>query len=93
MLGKKNGLSKKLEEYLGRGLFSVHCMAHRLQLSAGHAFENKPKFQRLEELISGIYNFYNNKGHKRKGHLRETANVMAQPLRICHAFQNSLACC
>ena len=77
MQGKHNGLSRKLEQYVNRSLVSVHCMAHRLQLSAGHAFEEVPLFNKLEELISAKYNFYNNKGHKRKGHLRQTSEALS----------------
>ena len=51
-------------------------MAHRLQLAAGHAFESLPIFIKFEEMISGLYNFYNNKGHRRKGHLKETAAAL-----------------
>ena len=73
MHGKYGGLSKKLEEYTGKSVYSIHCMAHRLQLAIGHALENVPIFQEMERLVDGIFSFYNNKGHKRKAHLNETS--------------------
>ena len=76
MQGKYGGLAKKLEDYSGRSIYSIHCMAHRLQLATGHAWENAPIFNEAERLIDGIYNFYNNKGHKRKAHLKETAAAL-----------------
>ena len=73
MQGKNNGLAKKkLSNYIGNPIYSIHCMAHRLQLAAGHAFESLPISTKFEEMISGLYSFYNNKGHKIKGHLKET---------------------
>ena len=76
MQGKNNGLAKKLSNYIGNPIYSIHCMAHRLQLAAGHAFESLPISTKFEEMISGLYSFYNNKGHKRKGHLKETAAAL-----------------
>ena len=54
-----------------------------MQLSTGHAFESLEYFQQLEQLITGISNFYNNKGHKRKEHLKETADALVE---TCYEF-------
>ena len=54
-----------------------------MQLSPGHAFESLEYFQQLEQLITGIFNFYNNKGHKRKEHLKETSAALVE---TCYAF-------
>ena len=37
MLGKHNGLIRKLEKNLNKKLFGIHCMAHRLAFSATKA--------------------------------------------------------
>ena len=29
MLGKNNGLQTKFQEFAGRNIYSIHCMAHR----------------------------------------------------------------
>jgi len=76
MLGKYGGLAKKIEDYVGKKIYTVHCMAHRLQLATGHAWENQKYFKEVEHLAENVFNFYNNKGHKRKSHLKETAIAM-----------------
>ena len=40
-LGKKGGLAIKLDEFVGRKLIKVHCMAHRLNLAVRKVFTDK----------------------------------------------------
>ena len=76
MIGKNNGLIVKLKEYLGRPILSVHCLAHRLHLATGRAWKDNEQFKKFEKIINNVYVFYNNRGHKRKAHLRATASIL-----------------
>ena len=75
MIGSNGGVSQKLTEYVERPIFTIHCLAHRLQLAVGRAWNEKSYFQKLEELTNSIHNFYFNKGHKRFAHYRETIDA------------------
>ena len=73
-LGKKAGLGVKLQEVVGRPLVIQHCLAHRLHLAIRNVFQSKKEFKYMfhfESLLKKLYQFYYNKGHKRKAHLRE----------------------
>ena len=78
MSGRQGGLIKKLEEYVGRSLIFVHCMAHRLQLAVGRAWGTEGHFKDMEILINSVHNFYYNRGHKRKSHLEKTVETMSE---------------
>ena len=73
-LGKKGGLAIKLEEFVGRKLIKVHCMAHRLNLAVRKVFTDKEEFNwvfHVESILKQVHTFFYNKGHKRKSLLRE----------------------
>ncbi len=72
MQGKNNGLGKKIEEYVGRTIVSVHCLAHRIHLAVRRAFKKFTMMFQLESFINGLYTFYY-RGHKRKSQLMEFA--------------------
>ena len=81
MLGRKNGMGKKLSKSLGHKLHEQHCLAHRLQLAIKRAFgkSNKLKFFfHMESFLNGLYVFYFSKGHKRRAHLDQTCRAMAE---------------
>lgn len=46
MTGPYNGLCAKLISFCNKNLVCIHCMAHRLQIATGHAFENEKIFQK-----------------------------------------------
>ena len=72
MLGKHNGLIRKLEKNLNKKLYGIHCMAHRLRLLLRKPFEQISQLHELESTINSVYNFYS-RSHKIKAHLRQTA--------------------
>jgi len=76
MMGKSGGLKKLLSDWIGKPLFSVHCMAHRLQLAILKALSGIPYFAKFEDLLNEIFHFYNRHGHKRKAHLWEMASIL-----------------
>lgn len=77
MAGKKGGLLAKLRDYTGKSkLLFMHCLAHRLQLAIGKAWKKYEHFSSLEDIVNDVYNFYNNRGHKRKAHLKKTIASM-----------------
>ena len=72
-LGKKGGLAVKLENFVGRKLIKVHCLAHRLNLAVSKVFNNNKDLIwifHMESAIKQVHTFFYNKGHKRKSILR-----------------------
>ena len=45
MLGQRGGLSRLLNGITVNNLYNIHCMAHRLQLVTGHAFDEVNGFK------------------------------------------------
>lgn len=76
-VGKKGGLALHLKNFARNPIFAVHCMAHRLELAIQHSFEVEGAIsnmgKNIDTLINSIYSFYNDKSHKRKTHLKTTA--------------------
>ena len=75
MMGARNGLKVKMEEYLGRTILGVHCHAHRIQLAVGRAFKDVEEMKALERVANDLYVFYFSFSHKRKAHLEEFTNT------------------
>ena len=76
MMGKKNGLGKKLNDFAKNPLIEHHCLAHRLHLAIRRAFTAKPELKfmfHLESMLNSLYSFYYGSGHKRKAHLMKLA--------------------
>ncbi len=72
MIGKHNGVVKKLSDWAGRRLVGVHCMAHRVNLAIRRAFHSKKKHPYMfhfESLANKLFTFYYSHGHKRRDHL------------------------
>lgn len=57
MLGKKEGVGAKLAQQC-QSLITVHCNNHRLALAARDSFKGIPEMLKIEELLSGLYNFF-----------------------------------
>lgn len=68
-MGKRGGLVEILKRFTVNSIFSVHCMAHRLELVIANAFKATEKLKLLEKTmdstINSIYSFYNDKSHKK----------------------------
>src|SRR5271156_6429839 len=80
MLGKTGGLAKRVQDITTNNFYTMHYLAHKLQLAMGHALEavdNNLKFK-LENLVNGIYSFYYYKSFKRKQSLVETAVLLGE---------------
>ena len=59
MVGKRSGVAVHLSEGPSHVL-SVHCMAHRLELSLKDAASTNSCYKKLDGLLLGMYYFYNN---------------------------------
>lgn len=78
-LGRSGGLVQHFKNFANSPIFAVHCMAHRLELAIQHSFEIDDLFvstvgRKIESYINSVYSFYNEKTHKRKTHLKSTAD-------------------
>ena len=74
MMGKFNGLAKKVERFAARPIIATHCMAHRLELAILHAYDGRPEFNFMNHmpiLINEVYSFFYGQGHKKKAYMRE----------------------
>lgn len=78
--GRNNGLIALIRDHAKNPIFSIHCMAHRLELIIKHALTKHEYFTKFEETINELFKFYNNFALKRKAHLRETALEMGAKL-------------
>jgi len=76
MMGKKGGLSKLMNDWATKNIYSIHCMAHRLHLAIRKALKSIHYYEEFQSNINEIHNFYNEHGHKRKSHLRALAEVL-----------------
>ncbi|XP_045548900.1 zinc finger protein 862-like [Salmo salar] len=57
MTGAKNGVVSRLKGDRAY-IIGIHCMAHRLQLTFSDAIRSNVMFQKVEDLLSGLYTFY-----------------------------------
>ncbi|XP_036001453.1 zinc finger protein 862-like [Fundulus heteroclitus] len=57
MTGSKNGVVSKLKGDKSY-IIGIHCMAHRLELSFSDAMRSNLIFQKVEDLLCGLYTFY-----------------------------------
>lgn len=57
MTGAQNGVVSRLKRDR-QYIVGVHCMAHRLELAFGDAIRSNNLYQRVEDLLSGMYTFY-----------------------------------
>lgn len=78
-VGRSGGLVQHMKNFATNPIASVHCMAHRLELAIQHSFEINDETMtniglKLDNLINSIYSFYNDRTHKRKTHLKNTAD-------------------
>ena len=71
MMGKHNGLAKKLSDFIGRPLLANHCLAHRIHLAIKRAFKEFTFIYGMETMLNKLYSFYYSHGHKRKAHLHQ----------------------
>jgi len=85
MLGVRGGLSRLINGMTVNNLYNVHCMAHRLQLVTGHAFDEVNGFkQNFESVVNGLYSFYYDKSFKRKHSLIQTAEELGFKFNELH---------
>lgn len=57
MTGAKNGVVSRLKGDRAY-IIGIHCMAHRLELTFSDAVRSNVMFQKVEDLLSGLYTFY-----------------------------------
>lgn len=90
-VGRKGGLAQHLKNFAENPLFAIHCMAHRLELAIQHSFDDSVELKKLgkdmDKLINSVYSFYNDKSHKRKTHLKDTAEKLkVQFIELIYIF-------
>src|SRR5271156_2631826 len=86
MLGKRSGLAKRVQDITTLNVYTIHCLAHKLQLAIGHALQgvdNNLKFK-LENFVNGVYSFYYDKSFNRKQSLVETAEAFGKSFNELH---------
>lgn len=59
MTGCKSGVKAILEKDCP-SIVTIHCMAHRLELSLKDVTKNVKTYQRVNILLAGLYYFYHN---------------------------------
>ncbi|XP_045921378.1 zinc finger protein 862-like [Micropterus dolomieu] len=57
MTGAKSGVVSRLKGDRAY-IIGIHCMAHRLELAFSDAICSNVMFQKIEDLLSGLYTFY-----------------------------------
>jgi hypothetical protein len=78
MAGTKTGLATLLNETVDHDIYVIHCVAHKLELVVGHAFEKVYLKNDFEKFINSLHSFYYNKSFKRKESLMEMAHILGQ---------------
>ena len=79
LVGRKSGLAKLLNDTSKFNIYTVGCMAHRLQLAVGHALEDIDHFHsEFQTIINNFYNFYHQNSFKRKESLIKTAEILRE---------------
>ena len=58
----------------------VHCKAHRQELAISDAMKKNPMFQRVEELLSGLFTFYHTSPLNRANLVNTFQTLKATPL-------------
>jgi hypothetical protein len=80
MRGKINGLAAYMKKFAKNPIFTIHCLAHRLQLALSHATKEVEYFELFENVINGIHNFYMSRSHKRFNHLKKEALELGEKI-------------
>lgn len=80
MSGQQGGLVSFFRRDSDNFVYSIHCMAHRLELAIEKAMKPIAYFKDFEEFINQLFQFYNWHNSKRKSHLKETAGKMKKKM-------------
>ena len=81
MTGSRNGVATKLRSHSPR-MISVHCINHRLALTAAHAADGIPYIQRFKSILQSLFYFYQNSAVRMVG-LHAIQEVLDQPMIKC----------
>jgi len=84
MLGKHNGLAQRLSVITKNKLYTLHCLAHKLELTLGKALKTDNLKEHLEDFVNGIYSFYYDRSFKRKQSLIDTAEALGAQFNELH---------
>ena len=58
MIGKHNGVVRKMQDNLQKHMIGVHCMAHRLELAFKKASKDNRVASKVDSLLLSLYLFY-----------------------------------
>lgn len=59
LTGAYNGLIAHIRNHVKNPIFSIHCMAHRLELIIKHTLTEQEYFTRFEITMNELFKFYN----------------------------------
>ena len=63
-------------------IIGIHRMAHRLELTFSDAMRSNVVFQKVEDLLSGLYTFYHTSPLKRANSFQALGHTPLVPTRI-----------
>ncbi len=66
----KTAFKRILEEFLGRNVHGIHCLAHRAQFAYKRALKDVTYVYHLESMVNQIYVMFYSHSHKTKAHFR-----------------------
>ncbi|XP_038832092.1 zinc finger protein 862-like [Salvelinus namaycush] len=81
MTGAKNGVVSRLKGTRAY-IIGIHCMAHRLELTFSDAIQSNVMFQKVEDLLSGLYTFYHTSPLSRVNSFQALGHTPLLPTRI-----------
>lgn len=78
MVGGRSGVATRLKSH-NPSIVSVHCVAHRLALSAAQAADNVPYLKKFKRYLSQIFFYYHNSS-VRSASLKAIQEVLDNPV-------------
>ena len=77
MIGRNAGVSTQLK-ILNPALINVHCICHRLALASAQAAGEVTYLQKVQEILSSLFSFYNKSAVRTAG-LKEMQEMLGDP--------------
>ena len=77
MIGRNTGVSTQLK-ILNPALINVHCICHRLALASAQAAGEITYLQKVQEILSSLFSFYNRSAVRTAG-LKEMQEMLGDP--------------
>lgn len=88
MMGKDNGVSKKLKDMVDHEFVAIHCVAHNLELGALDASKGSPYLTKFNDYMIHIFKFYHYSPKKRR-ELHEMCALLEQDEAFYSGLQST----